>query len=304
MFKDYIFIARPDHWFKNIFVVPGIIAAAVLTHKIPQVLPVVLCFISVCLVASANYVINEWLDGEFDKHHPIKSKRPTVLGRVKPMWVFVEYILLSLSGLVLAYFISLPYFITSVALLFMGAVYNVRPIRSKDLPFLDVLTESINNPIRLFMGWFAVTSAPLPPSSLIFAYWMGGAFLMAVKRFSEMRFLGSSQVAAAYRKSFKYYNEGNLLASILFYVMAFAFFFGVFLIKYKIELLLTLPLFFIMFCWYLMLGMDPNSAVKSPEKIYREKKFLLFLILIAVICAALFYLDLPQLEYFLQNNFS
>ena len=119
-----------------------------------------------------------------------------------------------------------------------------------------------------------------------------------------MRFLGSREQAAMYRKSFKYYHEGNLLASVLFYVMAFSFFFGVFLIKHKIELLLALPLFFIMFCWYLMLGLNPESAVKSPEKLYREKKFFVFLILIAAVVIILFYLHLPQLRYFLQNNFA
>ena len=276
--KDYIFIARPDHWFKNIFVLPGVAAAAVLTGIHPKnfLWNFVFGIVSVCLVTSANYVINEWLDKDFDKHHPVKSTRPSAAGRVKAKWVYFEYLILAVVGLSFARFVSGPYLITSAVLLGMGLIYNVKPFRSKDLPFLDVLTESINNPIRLFLGWFVVTSVPLPPSSLILAYWMGGAFLMAIKRFSEMRFLGSREQAAMYRKSFKYYHEGNLLASVLFYVMAFSFFFGVFLIKHKIELLLALPLFFIMFCWYLMLGLNPESAVKSPEKLYREKSFLFF----------------------------
>ncbi len=31
----------------------------------------------------------------------------------------------------------------------MGLVHNVPPVRSKELPYIDVLSESVNNPIRL-----------------------------------------------------------------------------------------------------------------------------------------------------------
>ena len=55
-------------------------------------------------------------------------------------------------------------------LLFMGLIYNVPPIRSKERPYLDVLSESINNPIRLLLGWFVVTERELPPASLVVIY--------------------------------------------------------------------------------------------------------------------------------------
>ena len=32
----------------------------------------------------------------------------------------------------------------------MGTLYNIPPIRMKDMPYADVLSESINNPIRIF----------------------------------------------------------------------------------------------------------------------------------------------------------
>ena len=75
----------------------------------------------------------------------------------------------------------------------MGIIYNVRPIRSKDRIYLDVLSESINNPLRLLLGWSAVLAGMLPPSSILMAYWMGGAFLMAVKRYAEYRFINDPE---------------------------------------------------------------------------------------------------------------
>jgi hypothetical protein len=61
-------------------------------------------------------------------------------------------------------------------------------VRTKELPYLDVLSESVNNPLRLFLGWFALVADKLPPLSLALAYWMVGAFFMATKRYAEYRF--------------------------------------------------------------------------------------------------------------------
>ena len=48
----------------------------------------------------------------------------------------------------------------------MGILYNVKPVRTKDIPVLDVLSESVNNAIRLLTGWFAVTGVFLSPVSI------------------------------------------------------------------------------------------------------------------------------------------
>jgi len=44
----------------------------------------------------------------------------------------------------------------------MGLVYNVPPLRTKDRQYLDVLSESINNPLRFMLGWTAVIGSLLP----------------------------------------------------------------------------------------------------------------------------------------------
>ncbi|MCK5214119.1 MAG: hypothetical protein KAR05_02045 [Candidatus Omnitrophica bacterium] len=77
----------------------------------------------------------------------------------------------------------------------MGILYNVKPFRTKEKPYVDVLSESLNNPTRLMMGWFMVVDGPLTPLSALIAYWMGGAFLMGVKRFAEYRFINDSKQA-------------------------------------------------------------------------------------------------------------
>ena len=63
--RGHVSIARIDHWLENVFVIPGIVAAIGVDphHIAPNILQrVVLGFISICLVASSDYVINEVLD--------------------------------------------------------------------------------------------------------------------------------------------------------------------------------------------------------------------------------------------------
>lgn len=302
--QHYIAIARPSHWFKNIFMIPGFVLGVLVLGYIPEnlLLKVMVAIVSVCLITSANYTINEWLDADFDKFHPLKKGRPSVLGHIQYKFVIVQYVSLSLVGLLFAYYVSFPYLITSFVLLYMGFMYNVLPFRTKDRVYLDVLSESVNNPLRLLLGWFIVVSTFLPPSSLLIAYWMGGAFLMAVKRYAELRLISDYSTASLYRKSFKYYTENSLLVSILFYAMVFSFFFGIFMIKYRIEFLLSFPFLAILFAWYLKIGMNKDSVAQRPEKLFKEVSFMVFCLFLVALIVVLYFVDIPSLHIFLNQT--
>lgn len=303
-FRDYIRIARPDHWVKNIFMLPGVVFAVILTGMpIVERLPaLVLGFVSLCLIASANYVINEYLDREFDKFHPKKKDRPSVSGRVEGKWVWFEYVLLSVVGLMLGSLVSTPFLFTAAWLLAMGVIYNVRPFRTKDRVYLDVLSESINNPIRLLMGWFVVTSDFLPPVSLLAAYWFGGAFLMAVKRFSEYRFINDPVQAGLYRQSFRSYTEKSLLVSVHTYSLITIFFLVTFLLKYRIEYLITIPFLIVLFSWYLSIGFKPNSAAQHPERLFKERRLLAYAAFIMLLFIVLLFVEIPALDWLLNRE--
>ena len=254
-------------------------------------------FFAICLLASANYVINEWLDAEFDKYHPIKKNRSVVTEDVKGCVVYTLWTILSVGGFVISWFVNLPFLVMGVFLWLMGVVYNVRPFRTKDIPFLDVLSESVNNAIRLLMGWFIITELFFPPCSLIFGYWMGGAYLMATKRYAEYRMINDRALAALYRKSFRYYSEKSLLISALFYAMTSVFFIGIFLVKYRVELVLFIPILIGLFCYYLNLSFSGDSPVQRPEKLFHEKGLMLYCFITAACFVILLFVDIRQLSF-------
>lgn len=300
--KPYIAVARPSHWIKNLFLLPGVLLALwFVPQDIGGFFPALFFgSVSVCMLASANYVINEWLDAAHDRVHPTKKQRPSVLGEVQRRAIITEYLALVAFGLVLAWWVSKFFFLTGAFFLVMGLVYNLPPLRSKDVPFLDVLSESVNNPLRFLFGWFMVTDAFLPPVSVLAAYWMGGAFLMAAKRLSEWRTLGS-ETARLYRKSFARYTDETLIASMVCYSFSFAFFGAIFMLKYRIEVLLTLPLFALLFAWYTKRAMEKDSIAEHPERLHRDQRLLLAVTVLFVSTIALFLLDVPRLRWLLET---
>ena len=82
-----------------------------------------------------------------------------------------------------------------------------------------------------------------------------------------------------------------------------ALFLGVFLIKHRIELLVSFPFLAALFVWYLYIGMKTDSAAQSPEKLYHEKKFMAYVTFVGLLMAALLVLDLPWLHVLLVDTF-
>jgi 4-hydroxybenzoate polyprenyltransferase len=297
----YVQIARIDHWFKNAFMLLGVILAMFYEPKVAvwaSLMPLAVAVLATCLVASSNYVLNELLDGPGDRLHPEKQHRPVPSGRVRPGIAYAEWLLLAVAGLGLAISLNRYFFASALWLWVMGILYNVPPVRTKEWAYLDVLSESINNPIRLLLGWFALVTSSFPPVSLAISYWMIGAFFMAMKRFAEYRHIGNPAVAAAYRRSFAHYTEERLLISLFFYATASALFAGIFIVRYHVELILFTPLAAGLFAYYMKIGLQPDSPVQNPEKLYRQRGFLAYLIVCVIAFVVLMFTSIPAMHRF------
>ncbi len=77
---------------------------------------------------------------------------------------YAQWIVLMLAGLALAATISRDFLFSALGLWLMGCIYNIPPVRSKDLPYIDVLSESVNNPLRFLLGWYMINGAHSPRS--------------------------------------------------------------------------------------------------------------------------------------------
>lgn len=301
MLSAYLQIARPDHWFKNVFMVPGILLAlffqgGALNTGVGLWIGIAWGGVAACLVASSNYVLNEILDAPFDRFHPSKHTRPIPSGQISIPLAWGWWVLLTIVGLAVSFALNAPFGWTALSLWVMGTLYNVPPIRLKDKAYGDVLSESVNNPIRLAMGWYCLGAELAPPLSVIIAYWMFGAFLMATKRFAEYRQINDGVLAAQYRKSFGFYTDEKLMVSIFYYATLFALMGGFFIARYRFELILATPLVAYAMAYYMHMAYKPNSPVQQPEQLFRHKKLMVIVVAAFAACTLLLFVSWPDLR--------
>ena len=304
--RGHLQIARVDHWVKNVFVLPGTVAALSLTGTAPSAAllgRLALGLLAVGLVASSNYTINEVLDAPYDRLHPTKQNRPVPGGRVHVPLAYVQWLALGAVGVALGAALSTGLAWALAALWGMGCVYNIPPVRTKDLPYLDVLSEAINNPLRMIAGWYLVTAAVVPPATLLTSYWMVGCYFMAIKRFSEYQQIGDLARVAAYRKSLAALTPEHMLVAITFYGSAAMLFFGAFIMRYRLELVAAFPFVAFVMARYLDIGFRQDSAAQNPEKLYRERGLMVAVALCTVVMGGLMFVELPLMHEVLDPSF-
>ena len=302
----YVQIARVDHWFKNAFMVLGVVLAVFYEPGLASwqsLWP---------LARRARRDLPRRLEQLRAERAARRPERPDAPGeapsagavRPRQAWHRLRRVARARGRRALdrAGRSALGFFLSALWLWVMGMLYNVPPLRTKEWPYVDVLSESVNNPIRLLLGWFALIADRVPPLSLALSYWMIGAFFMAMKRYAEYRHIGDPAVAAAYRRSFRYYNEERLLVTILFYATTCALFAGIFIVRYHLELILFAPFAAGLFAFYLHLGMKPDSPVQNPEKLYRERGFVAYLVVCFVVFVVLMFTSIPAALHAVQRG--
>jgi 4-hydroxybenzoate polyprenyltransferase len=250
----------------------------------------VFAFLLTWAISTANYIINEIADAPYDIHHPRKRLRPFIQGEIKKVPFVLSGVILSLAGLSLAFlFFTPPFFFSLLLLLIAGFLYNVKPIRTKDIPFLDSVSESANNPLRFLIGWFAF-SAPhvLPPLSLLLIWWFFGNFLMINKRLSEFRLL--KEKAEDYRSSLRKYSTKSLVFGILLSAVVFFIGYFIFAISLKLQSFLYYsPLLFIYFFLIFWNTLKEKEVMEEPERLLKQPRFAVYtLFLIFLFCLSYF----------------
>lgn len=285
---DLIKISRLDHWPKQIFMLPGFIYIIYTVNININIVEITfLIFFSILctsLIASSNYVINEYLDINYDKHHPLKKKRVLVLKKIKLRDILIFYFfLISISFLISELFFNRYFTITLFLFVIMGIIYNVKPFRSKDIRIIDILSESINNPIRFALAHTALGGEFNINIYILLSYWSGGAFLMTCKRYAEKKFLKNKINIRKYRPSIANYDPKHLL----FLIYLFAFLSEIFLFIFLLEINIINPYFslyfILLFIFYFFFSTNKKSLAQTPEKMFFNLNFNIFLIIFFLI---------------------
>lgn len=211
--------ARPRQWVKNVLVVAGPLAAGTLLEAtvLGQVAAAFACF---CLASGSIYLLNDVLDVEADRAHPVKSRRPIAAGVVTPRLALVTAAVLAVCSLGGGLLVDVDLAVTLATYLAVQAAYCVW---LKHEPVLDLAVVSSGFLLRVVAGG-AATGIALSQWALLVAGF-GSLFMVAGKRYSELHLVGEGQFAT--RRSLGTYSLSYLrfvwsisaAATIVFYAL-------------------------------------------------------------------------------------
>ena len=191
-------LMRPHQWVKNAFVFTGLLFGHA-WHDVHLVTQVMLAFCAFCLLSSAVYIVNDMVDLEQDRQHPVKRLRPLAAGKIQQSAAIILALLLAVVGLSLAYGASPSVLIILIIYALMNIAYS---LWLKHVVILDVFIIATGFMLRILVGTLGVG---IPPSQwLLLCGLMVTLFLGFSKRRAEINALSDDKTA--HRKVLEHYS--------------------------------------------------------------------------------------------------
>ena len=181
---------RVNQWIKNLVVFTAIIFSGNLFVS-EAFLQTTYAFFVLCFLSSTSYVLNDIIDYQYDRKHPIKKLRPIASGSITiPEATFIVFIL-TLVSLIASLFFSLPFFFLSLIFILLHFFYS---LYLKRKPVVDIFTISFSFMIRTLAG--EVVTGYHIPIWLLYTIFFGSLFMATVKRHAELVTHGSQARAS------------------------------------------------------------------------------------------------------------
>jgi 4-hydroxybenzoate polyprenyltransferase len=153
---DWLRLFRPAQWIKNLFVLGPLLFSGRAFY--PQAVTNALeAFIAFCLVSSGVYAINDVMDRDADRVHPVKRERPVAAGRIPPRSAVLGGLALIIAGLAIASFVNRA---VALFIALYVAINFLYMWRLKGVVVLDVFAIASFFVIRLLTGAAAVEVEP------------------------------------------------------------------------------------------------------------------------------------------------
>lgn len=149
---------------------------------------VVIGFGLLCIVSSANYILNDVIDVYKDRAHPEKKNRAIASGRISVVVALGLAVVLYLIGFVVARIVSYEFYLW---LLIFVALTQLYTLKLKYVLFADIIMISLNFLIRTYLGVLILRPVIVIAASpwLILLPFFLALFLTVAKRYSNVLYL-------------------------------------------------------------------------------------------------------------------
>jgi len=256
--NKYLKLIRVNQWYKNLLVLVAFIFEKGYLHP-PMYAKVLVGLFLLCILSSANYIINDLLDRKKDVFNKFKQN-PLANDSIKVRDALVILVVLLSFGFLSCYFLSIEFFTCVLCIFLLSQLYN---LFIKKLYILDVIVLSSIYVLRVFSGYFLIGHELI--FILILPFSAASSYLMVIKKRSIL-LVNGRDAAIKYRSSFKFYNEKRL--EVIIWFLGFLFFGSYllyFILSYKLNkilLFITLPLAaYVMFRFIIYSRQHPRTGI-------------------------------------------
>jgi 4-hydroxybenzoate polyprenyltransferase len=216
---DWLRLLRPRQWTKNLLLFAALLFAQRLFDPAALLLAA-LGFAIFCAASSSVYVLNDLIDVDRDRRHPLKRQRPIASGAIPRGAAAGLALLLGLGSLGCAFSLGVSFGIWTLGYLALNLVYTTI---GKNVVVLDVLLIASGFVIRAIAGAVAI-DVPYSEWFILCTLFLA-VFLGASKRKAELLSLGDGAgrhrpVLGSYTiSSLDAFTSTSMAATILSYAL-------------------------------------------------------------------------------------
>jgi len=249
----YLKIMRPQQWYKNIVIFTAIVFTGQF-FVTTQLWHTFLGFISLCLISSANYIINDIRDRKADQKHPEKKKRMIASGKVSIPVALLIALLLASAAMYLAFTLALQFALVVAGIFALTQVYTFWLKREQ---FLDIILIGVLFVMRAASGAF-ILDVVISPWLILCAFCLS-VFMVSGKRRADVHC--------------KLYCQGVLdkVTTVLLAVLLMSYSLYTF-IKGQAGLMLTIPIVLYGLLRYTQMIEDKSPCARRPELIFIDAR--------------------------------
>lgn len=190
--KQLFISLRPHQWTKNTVVLAALIFAERLFDG-PSLTAAAIAFVIFCLLSGGVYLVNDLVDVEQDRRHPVKRNRPLASGKLSHGVALASAMLIVAVGLTGAFLLGTSFGVASVIYFVTMTAYS---LALKNVVILDVLIVALGFVLRAVAGALAIDVAF--SNWLLVCTLLIALFLALAKRRHELTLLADE--AAGHRR--------------------------------------------------------------------------------------------------------
>lgn len=280
--KKYIKLIRVKHYIKNLLIfLPLIFSKSI---SISNIIICILGFFAFSFSSSIVYIINDIMDKEKDKKHPIKKNRPIASGAISVKNAILTAIILGIVSMVLIYFCSKNNIWSGMYVLIYLIINILYSLGLKNIPLLDIAILSLGFIIRVYFGGSLIN---VEISEWLFLTILSISMYLGLgKRRNELIKANGNET----RKVLTYYSKEFLDKNMYVFLSIFFVFYSLWCKDLKSHYMMwTIPIVMII-CMKYSLTIEKDSFGDPTEVLLKDKILMALVLLYGISVLAILYI--------------